>query len=83
VKHRASPRFWRCCRGLPKEVQSLADKNYALLKANPSHPSLHPKKVAEPISLACGAGLNGPADAAPRGPRNVQVKPVLKPSSAL
>jgi hypothetical protein len=45
VKHRASPRFWRCYRGLPKDVQSLADKSYALLKTNPSHPSLHFKKV--------------------------------------
>ena len=41
---RASPRFWRCYRGLPKDVQSLADKSYALLKANPSHPSVHFKR---------------------------------------
>lgn len=54
MKHRASPRFWRCYRGLPKDVQSLADKSYALLKANPSHPSLHFKKVGQFWSTRVG-----------------------------
>jgi hypothetical protein len=30
---------------LPKSVRKLADKNYELLKANPSHPSLHSKRL--------------------------------------
>jgi hypothetical protein len=30
-------------------VQSLADKNFALLKANPRHGSLQLKKVAEDV----------------------------------
>lgn len=54
MKHRASPRFWRCFRGLPKDVQSLADKSYALLKTNPGHPSLHFKKVAQFWSARVG-----------------------------
>jgi len=54
VKHRANPRFWRCYRGLPKDVQSLANKSYALLKTNPGHPSLHFKKVAQFWSARVG-----------------------------
>lgn len=30
---------------LPKKIQDLADKNYALLKKNPRHLSLHFKKI--------------------------------------
>jgi hypothetical protein len=30
---------------LPQKIQDLADKNYALLKENPRHPSLHFKKI--------------------------------------
>jgi hypothetical protein len=36
---------WRHYGELPLEVQKLADKNYRLLKSDPSHPSLHFKKV--------------------------------------
>jgi len=44
VKHSASSRFWECSAALPKDIQSLADKNYGLLKDDPRHPSLHFKK---------------------------------------
>ena len=47
MKHRANPRFWRCYRALPKNVRDLADQNYSLLKSNPSHRSLHFKKVGQ------------------------------------
>jgi hypothetical protein len=40
VNHTASARFWRCYDSLPEEVRALADKNFKLLKAHPSHPSL-------------------------------------------
>lgn len=56
MKHQASPRFWRCYRDLPKDLHSLADKSYALLKANPGHPSLHLKKVAQ--FWSAGVGLH-------------------------
>jgi hypothetical protein len=39
---------------LPKDVQSLADKSYALLKTNPGYPSLHFKKVAQCWSARVG-----------------------------
>ena len=45
MKHRALPRFWEDYQVLPEKVQKLADKNFKLLKSNPSHPSLHFKKI--------------------------------------
>jgi hypothetical protein len=45
LNHTASPDFWDEYNSLPADIQKLADKNYALLKANPHHPSLHFKKV--------------------------------------
>lgn len=47
MKHMTLPRFWQYYQQLPKEVQELADKNYALLKINPHHSSLHFKKVGK------------------------------------
>ena len=44
MKHFASPAFWQAYAKLPENVRALADKNYALLKENPQHPSLHFKK---------------------------------------
>lgn len=41
MKHRTLPRFWQHYQQLPKEIQELADKNFALLKSDPYHPSLH------------------------------------------
>ena len=45
MKHRAQSRFWRCYRELPKEIQDLADRSYALLLKDSSYPSLHFKRV--------------------------------------
>ena len=45
MKHTASKRFWGCLEALPADVQSLAHKNYALLKFDPKHPSLQFKTV--------------------------------------
>ena len=54
MKHHANPRFWRCYRGLPKEIRDLADRSYSLLKADPSHGSLHFKKVGSLWSVRIG-----------------------------
>jgi hypothetical protein len=54
VKHRATPRFWRCYKALPKTIQELADRSYELLKQNPAHPSLHFKKVGQFWSVRIG-----------------------------
>jgi hypothetical protein len=45
VNHFATPDFWFSYRELPDEIQSLADKNFELLKQNPRHPSLRLKKI--------------------------------------
>lgn len=45
MKHTASRRFWQCLEALPAEVQTLAHRNFAQLKTDASHPSLHLKMV--------------------------------------
>lgn len=45
MKHTASRRFWRCLEALPADVQALARRSYAQLRAEPTHPSLHFKTV--------------------------------------
>jgi hypothetical protein len=64
VKHFASARFWRCYRTLPIEIRALADRNYALLKANPSHRSLHFKQVGVVWSVRVGLHYRALATAA-------------------
>jgi hypothetical protein len=54
VKHHASPRFWRSYQGLPKEVRDPADRNYTLLKSDPTHGSLHFKKAGSLWSVRVG-----------------------------
>jgi hypothetical protein len=54
LKHFAAPSFWNCYQTLPKSVRELADKNYELLKSNPSHPSLHFKKVGKCRAVRVG-----------------------------
>ena len=54
MTHRATSRFWRCYKGLPRDVQRIADRGYALLKTNPNHPSLHFKKVGQFWSVRVG-----------------------------
>jgi hypothetical protein len=54
MRHFASPAFWDANVKLPAAVRELADKNYALLKENPQHPSLHFKKVGRFWSVRIG-----------------------------
>jgi hypothetical protein len=54
VKHFANPDFWRAYGTLPDDVRIMADKNYALLKSDPYHPSLHFKKVGNYWSARVG-----------------------------
>jgi hypothetical protein len=55
VKHFASPQFWKLYEKLPEATRLLADKNFALLKEDPKHPSLHFKKVGRFWSVRIGA----------------------------
>ncbi len=45
MRSRATPRFWAGYRGLPEEIRGRARRAYQLFRENPSHPSLHFKKV--------------------------------------
>jgi hypothetical protein len=45
MNHRTLPRFWKLYKQLPKEVQTLADKSFELLKSDSNHPSLHFKQI--------------------------------------
>ena len=57
MKHRATETFWRKYDGLNRKTQKLADKNFALLKKNPRHPSLQFKKIdSELWSVRVGIG---------------------------
>jgi hypothetical protein len=52
--HRTSGRFWNLFANLPESVQTVARKNFQLLKDDPSHPSLHFKKVGKLWSVRAG-----------------------------
>jgi hypothetical protein len=54
MRHFASRAFWEAYDKLPEQVRALADKNYALLKTNPRHPSLQFKKVGRFCSVRVG-----------------------------
>lgn len=54
MSHHASPAFWDCYHALPEPIRELADKNFALLKADSSYPSLHFKKVGRFRSVRVG-----------------------------
>jgi hypothetical protein len=54
VKHFASSAFWTAYEKLPVDVRELADRNYELLKENPSHPSLHFKSIGRFRSVRVG-----------------------------
>ena len=54
MKHFASRAFWEAYEKLPEQVRDLADRNFALLKENPRHPSLQLKRVGRFWSVRVG-----------------------------
>ena len=54
MRHFASPAFWEAYQRLPENIRISADKNYALLKENPQHPSLRLKKINRFWSIRIG-----------------------------
>jgi mRNA-degrading endonuclease RelE of RelBE toxin-antitoxin system len=55
VKHKTASSFWKYYEHLPVDIRDLADKNFQLLKDNPSHPSLQFKKVGKVWSVRVGS----------------------------
>jgi hypothetical protein len=52
--HWTTIRFRACFQNLPESVQKLSKRNFELLKTDPSHPSLHFKKVGKFWSVRAG-----------------------------
>jgi hypothetical protein len=65
LNHSASARFWRCFEKLPAEIQTLARRNYALLRADPSYPSLQFKALGGGRMYSVRVGLHYRALGAP------------------
>ena len=65
--HHASAAFWALYDALPANVRALADKNFALLKQDASHPSLHFKGVGRFRSVRVGAHYRALAVEIPGG----------------
>jgi hypothetical protein len=49
MRHFKDPDFRPLYDALPAQVQKLADKNFALLKRNPNHPSPHFKRIRDDL----------------------------------
>lgn len=58
MKHHASSRFRQCLDLLPRDIQELARKNYALLKRDPAHPSLQFKTVGRGRYFSARVGIH-------------------------
>jgi hypothetical protein len=57
MRHVREPGFHNLYDGLPKDIQRLADKNFALLKQDPTHPSLRLKRIYDDVwSARVGRG---------------------------
>ena len=54
MNHLADPDFWDAYNSLPDPIRELADKNFSLLKSDPSHPSLRLKKIGPVHSVRVG-----------------------------
>jgi hypothetical protein len=52
MRHFKDPKFKPLYDSLPPRVKALADKNFALLKRNPKHPSLHFKRIKDDLRSA-------------------------------
>jgi hypothetical protein len=54
MSHFATPGFWHHYRELPESVRELADRNFAMLRDEPFHPSLRLKKIGSFWSARVG-----------------------------
>lgn len=54
MNHFTTPDFWKLYDALPRQVRALADKNYELLRSDPSHPSLQFKEIEGLWSVRVG-----------------------------
>jgi hypothetical protein len=66
-RHKTSADYWGYYYLLPAEIQTLASKNYELLKKDARHPSLQFKKVGKLWSVRIGLDHRALAVAVPEG----------------
>jgi mRNA-degrading endonuclease RelE of RelBE toxin-antitoxin system len=52
--HRTTKQFRKYFEKLPEPIRVVSKKNFKLLKDNPSHPSLHFKKIGKLWSVRAG-----------------------------
>lgn len=57
MRHFASAAFWKAYRDLPPATREAADAAYALLNADPHHPSLRLKRVGAYWSRASACAI--------------------------
>lgn len=67
MRHKKSSQFQLGYDALPEGVQRQADKAFALLKADPNHPSLRLKKVGKYWSARAGLQYRAVAVTRPYG----------------
>ncbi len=67
LSHLADPDFWQAYNRLPDAIRELADKNFALLNSDPSHPSLRLKKIGPIHSVRVGLHYRALATDHPEG----------------
>ncbi len=54
MTHSTTADFWRLYNALPEDVRRLADKNFDLLQADSTHPSLYLKEIDGVWSVRVG-----------------------------
>ena len=54
LTHFTTPGYWALYHRLPPHIRDAADRCFALLKDNSSHPSLHFKRIGELWSVRAG-----------------------------
>ena len=65
--HHANSSFWKAYSALPQTARELADRNFVLLRDDPSHPSLHFKKSGKYWSARIGSSFRALAMEVPDG----------------
>ena len=67
LNHFTTPDYWSLYHRLPPQVRQAADRCFALLKSDPSHPSLHLKRIGDLWSVRIGVhyralGMDAPSE---------------------
>ncbi|MDB6134165.1 MAG: uncharacterized protein JWM59_2408 [Verrucomicrobiales bacterium] len=67
MRHFTTPQYWKFYGALTGPVRQNADKAFALLKENPSHPSLHFERKGKGWSVRISGGYRALAKERPEG----------------